>query len=182
MTVFLITGPPAVGKSTVSRLLAQGRPRCVLIDVDRIRDTMVVTGAVLPSPDWPPELVAQLSAARQAAHGIARAYAAIGFDVVIDDFLDTHSLLAEYDELADLDPVRIVLLPDTAAARARNRERGVGGSYIDEGIAHVYEHLPTTEELQHRGWVVLDTTEESADESRKRILALSPEVGEEGAD
>ena len=51
MTVFLITGPPAVGKSTVSRLVAQARSRSVLVDVDRFRDTMVVAGAVLPSPD-----------------------------------------------------------------------------------------------------------------------------------
>ena len=177
MTVFLIVGPPAVGKSTVSRLVAQARPRCVLVDVDRFRDTMVVTGMVLPSPDWPPELVRQLSAARRSAAGVARAYAAIGFDVVIDDFLDPHSLLVEYDDLADLDPVRVVLLPESRVAHERNQERGSGGSYIDEGIAYVYERMPTDDALLERGWRVLDTTNEGPEDTCVRILTLAPADG-----
>lgn len=172
MSVFLIAGPPAVGKSTVSRLVAQARPRCVLVDVDRFRDTMVVTGMELPGPEWTPELVDQLSAARRSAVGVARAYQDIDFDVVIDDFFDPHSLLVEYEALVDLDPVRVLLLPDSRVARERNRERGTGGAYIDEGIAYVYERLPPADALRDRGWHLLDTGNEEPSQTRDRILAL----------
>lgn len=173
MTVFLITGPPAVGKSTVSRLVAQARPRCVLVDVDRIRDTMVVSGMVIPGAEWTPDLIEQLVAARRSAAAIAREYDAIGFDAVIDDFLDPYSLLTEYACLADLAPVRIALLPDPDVARARNRQRGQGGDYIDEGITFVYERLPAADSLQAAGWRVLDTSGEGPEQTRQRILALA---------
>lgn len=173
MAVFLVAGPPAAGKSTVCRLVASARPRCVLVDVDRIRDTMVVAGAVLPSAEWPPELVEQLAASRAAASGIARAYARIGFDVVIDDFLDPFTLLAEYDELADLSPLRVALVPAADVARARNRGRGGGGDYIDGAITHFYAMAPDVEVLRAAGWTVLDSADETAEETCQRVLALT---------
>jgi predicted kinase len=170
MTVYLVVGPPAVGKSTVARLLAQSRRRSVLVDVDRIRDGMVVSGMVLPGPDWSPELVAQVAAARESACGVARAYDRIGFDAVIDDFYDAFTGLAEYDALADLDVRRFLLLPRADVARARNRARGQGGDYIDEGIDDVYRTMPAVDVLTAAGWTVVDTSELSAEQARDLLL------------
>jgi predicted kinase len=172
MTVYLVAGPPAVGKSTVTRLLAGSRSRCVLIDVDRIRDQMVVTGRVLPGPDWSPELVGQLAAARESACGIARAYDRIGFDVVMDDFYDPFSHLAEYDVLTDLRVQRILLLPSADVARERNRARGAGGDFIDGGIDHVYRTMPAAEELAAAGWTIVDTSDLTAEQARDRVHGL----------
>jgi predicted kinase len=172
MTVYLVVGPPAVGKSTVTRMLALSRSRSVLVDVDRIRDGMVVTGMVLPGPDWSSELVAQVAAARESACAVARAYDRIGFDVVIDDFYDAFTGLAEYDAIADLDVRRFLLLPRPEVARARNRARGGGGAYIDEGIDDVYRTMPSAEELTAAGWTVVDTSELTAEQTRDRLLGL----------
>ena len=46
--VFVIVGPPAVGKSTTSKALAARFPKSLHIPVDDVR-TMVVSGLVLPS-------------------------------------------------------------------------------------------------------------------------------------
>jgi dephospho-CoA kinase len=73
VAVYPVAGAPAAGKSTVSRLVAECRPRCVLVDVDHSGHSMVVSGAALPSAEWPGELMEQLVAAREAASGIARA-------------------------------------------------------------------------------------------------------------
>lgn len=173
MTVFLVAGPPAVGKSTVARLVAESRSRSLLVDVDRIRDSFVVSGRVLPSAEWSPALVDQLAAARESACGLARAYARIGFDVVIDDFLDPHSLLDEYDPLADLAPVRVLLLPGLDTAKARNRARSGGVDYIDAGIDLTYAALPDIEDLRTRGWTVLDNGSEDPASTRDRVLSLT---------
>lgn len=170
MTVYLVAGPPGVGKSTVARLISQSRAQSVLVDVDRIRDTMVVNGAVLPGIEWPAALVAQLAAARQSACAIAHAYDAIGFDIVIDDFFDPHSRLVEYAPLEGLDVRRCLLLPTADAARARNRSRGDGVEYIDAGIALTYGLLPSVEELMQAGWRVVDTTGLTAEQTRDGLL------------
>ena len=102
MTVYLVAGPPGVGKSTVARLMAGLLARSVLVDVDRIRDTMVVNGRVLPGIEWTAPLVQQLAAARESACAIAHAYDGIGFDVVIDDLFDPHSRLAELSRPSNL--------------------------------------------------------------------------------
>ena len=172
MTVFLVAGPPAVGKSTVTRLVALARARAVLVDVDRIRDRMVVTGVALPGPDWSADLVAQLAAARESACGIAAAYDRIGFDVVIDDFYDANSHLAEYDVLAGMDVRRFLLLPRREVARARNQERGDSDGYIDEGIDDVYRSLPSGSALAAAGWQVVDTSDLTAEQTRDRLLGL----------
>ncbi|WP_433434773.1 hypothetical protein [Nonomuraea sp. CA-141351] len=43
----VLTGPPAVGKSTIGRLVAQGRPCAALIDIDDVRH-LVVSGHTAP--------------------------------------------------------------------------------------------------------------------------------------
>jgi hypothetical protein len=173
VTVYLVAGPPAVGKSTVTRLMAEARPRSLLVDVDRIRDTMVVNGGVLPDAEWSPSLVSQLGAARRSACALAHAYDAIGFDVVIDDFFDPHSQLAEYSALDGLEVHRWLLLPAAEEARARNRQRGEGAEYIDQGIALTYDRIPTARELTAAGWRVVDTTELTPELTRDLLLGLA---------
>ncbi|MFC5823695.1 hypothetical protein [Nonomuraea insulae] len=47
MRVLILTGPPAVGKSTIGRLLAGERPRAAFIDIDDVRH-LVVGGHAAP--------------------------------------------------------------------------------------------------------------------------------------
>lgn len=100
----------------------------------------------------------QLAAARESACAIAHAYDGIGFEVVIDDFFDPHSRLAEYAALDGLDVRRCLLLPTPDAARERSRLRGDDAGYIDAGITHSYSQLPAAHDLVLAGWDVIDTT------------------------
>lgn len=172
--IFLVVGGPAVGKSTTAAALAARFPRSVHIPVDVVRD-LVVSGQALPGADWSQDLIEQLVVARECVTFMALAYQKAGFAVVIDDFWDPNSGLAEYAELfSQPQTFKVLLYPSREAARARNRQRsGAGGAvdYIDDGIRLVYEHLDAVVgDLAAQGWWVLDTTEMGVEDVVQDIL------------
>lgn len=172
--IFMLAGGPAVGKSTTAAALAARFPKSVHIPVDVVRD-MVVSGQALPGADWSQELIEQLVVARECVTFMALAYQKAGFTVVIDDFWDPNSGLAEYRTLFSHPQTRKVLLyPSRDAARARNRRRSgpdAAADYIDDGIRLVYEHLDAVaSDLAAQGWWVLDTTALGVAEVVQEIL------------
>lgn len=174
--MFLVVGPPAVGKSSTSRALAATFGKSIHIPVDDIRN-MVVSGLVLPSADWNPELVQQITVARESVIQIALHYQKAGYAVVIDDFFDPHQL-REYQPLLSAPHVhKFVLFPKQATAHARNSQRAgddPGRAYIDQGIQTVYQQLNLViENLHGAGWIVLDTTDLSIEETLREILRHS---------
>lgn len=176
--VYLLAGPPAVGKTTTARALAARFAQSIHIPVDDLRD-MVVSGRVYPGEAWPPELVAQLQLARHSAVQMAQAYRAAGFMVVIDDFWDPHSRLQEYAALtAEANVHRVLLLPSRAVAEARNLQRsgpGPASAFIQQGIQAVYAGLDEVgAALTQTGWRRLDTSHRSPKETVDAILAGSP--------
>lgn len=172
--IFLVVGAPAVGKSTVSRALARRFDRGVHIPIDDLRD-MVVSGRILPSPEWGSDLVEQISLARHSAIAMAARYADAGFAVVLDDFWDPNGLL-EYRELEDDRPLhRVLLRPPREVALQRNYGRHGEDpvrSYLDEGIELVYRlHDAALEQLDREGWLVLDNADLPPEEAATRIIA-----------
>lgn len=159
--IFMLVGPPAVGKSSTSRALAARFPTSIHIPVDDIRH-MVVSGLVLPSAVWGEDLVRQFSLARASVIHMALTYRQAGYVVVIDDVWDfIHS--ADYQPLED-QPFfhKVVLYPTQEEAHRRNRVRS-GDSpargYIDEGIREVYNMLtPVVTRLSNEGWHIVDST------------------------
>lgn len=175
-SVYLLVGPPAVGKSTTSRALAARFPKSVHIPVDNIRD-MVVSGLRLPGADWNDELAQQITLARATVAHMALTYHKAGFAVVIDDFWDPNHR-TDYRHLLDQTQVhKVVLFPDQTEAHQRNFNRS-GDSpargYIDEGIRIVYGQLnPVLQQLPQDGWLVLDTSSLTVEEAVTAILDSS---------
>lgn len=175
--IYLITGAPASGKSTVSRALAARFPRSIAICVDDLR-SMVVGGVVHPGAEWRRELVEQLQLARRSVAEMAKLYQRAGFAVVIDDFWDPHSRMSEYRELFDTAEIRrVVLYPQQQKAHAQNLRRAGPGEvqqYLDAGIREVYADLnKTAAELAQSGWIILDTTDDTAEDTAARLQALA---------
>lgn len=171
--IFLVIGGPAVGKSSTSRALAARFERSVHVPVDDLRN-MVVGGLALPGPDWDDALVRQVALARGIALAMARAYAAAGFAVVLDDFWDRGGL-AEYRESIDAgDVAPVLLLPDQEEAHRRNAARSGADpvrAYLDEGIRDTYRQLvPIAADLARDGWLVLDSTDLDVEATVDAIL------------
>lgn len=170
LPIFLVVGPPAVGKSTTSRLLAARFPLGLHIPVDDIRN-MVVSGLLLPSAQWSDALAQQVALARVSAVQMALNYHAAGFAVVLDDFWDAEHF-ADYQVLLQHPAFqKIVLFPAQATAHQRNLQRS-GASparvYIDEGIQIVYQQLRAA--LPQQGWRVIDSSSLSPEETVSAIL------------
>ena len=169
--IFLLVGAPAVGKSTTAHALAAHFQKSIHIPVDDIRD-MVVSGRLLPGPEWSKGLVEQVALARASVSQMALNYSKAGFVVVIDDFWDTNSHLQEYDSLINLH--KIMLLPSQQAAEERNIKRagtGDGNPYIADGIRTVYEQLRNDFPNGERsGWKVVDTTDLNVESTVAQIL------------
>ena len=175
--LFLLIGPPAVGKSTTSKALAAKFSKGIHIPVDDIRE-MVVSGLVLPSAEeWNEDLVQQITLARESVIQMALNYQRAGFAVVIDDFLDPNQL-HEYQALLSHPRIhKFVLYPNQDSAHARNFQRagdGPGRDYIDGAIRFVYQQLNfMIERLSQDGWIVLNTTELNIEETVQEILKYS---------
>ncbi len=173
--IFLLVGAPAVGKSTTAHALAAHFQKSIHIPVDDIRD-MVVSGLLLPRPEWSEGLIEQVTLARASVTQMAINYNKAGFAVVIDDFWDSHSQLREYDLLfQEAIFYKVLLLPSQQAAEERNIKRagpGEGNPYIAEGIRTVYEQLRKDfPNRKRQGWLVVDTTEKNVEETVAHILA-----------
>jgi chloramphenicol 3-O-phosphotransferase len=126
--VLILTGPPASGKSSVARALAERYDRVAHIEVDTLRHFVTPTGYVAP---WgPPEAwQRQQELATRNAGCLARNFLIERFAVIIDDVVVTRTeveaFVAELKEAVQ--PVHYVrLLPSLAACQERNRGRSEG--------------------------------------------------------
>ncbi len=174
--IYIVVGPPAVGKSTTSRALAAQFPKSIHIPVDDLRN-MVVSGLMLPSAVWSDALAQQITLARTAVSFMALTYQKAGFAVVIDDFWDANHA-SDYQGLLDQVQVtvnKIVLLPTQEETHQRNWQRSGNSparAYIDEGIRIVYQQLtPALSQLEKAGWLVIDTTALRVDEVVNHVLS-----------
>jgi predicted kinase len=168
--VFLLTGVPASGKSTVADVLAGRFHRGVHVHGDAFR-RMVVSGAVPMSPDAGDEAWAQLRLRYRIAASVADAYCDAGFTVVVQDVV-AGPVLAEYVSFIRSRPLVVIVLaprPDVVASREAGRvKRGYDNGWtiqaFDAGFRATTPPLgvwidssdqapeETVDEILDRGW------------------------------
>ena len=166
MALFVISGVPASGKTTVSRLLARRLDRSVRVSGDAIR-AMVVSGRADMRPGAGEAELHQLLLRYQGELAVAAVYLDAGFDVVVEDVI-IGPMLPKFLELVPVPEVHLVFLdPDAAAVADRDLGRsktGYGGNW---NIGQLRDVLRA--ETPRLGlW--LDSTELSAKQTVDRIL------------
>ncbi|RKR75929.1 hypothetical protein [Frondihabitans australicus] len=118
MRPLILSGGPAVGKTTCGRLLAGERPRAAFIDADDIRQLVVAGSATL----WNgPEGLAQHRLAARNVASLCRDFAEAGFEVVVADVVTAEVLETYRRELPTAFVVHLAIGLDGARDRAATR-------------------------------------------------------------
>jgi predicted kinase len=168
--IFLISGIPGAGKTTVARALAQRFPRAVHVESDRIGE-IVVSGAVFPHQEPREEASRQLELRRVCMCRMADTFADAGFVVVLDDVVVLPGVLAAYQADVRAHPLVFVqLTPRLDVVRDRDAGR-------DKHWFEVWSHL----DAEMRNWepkpgLWLDTSDLTVEETVDAILDRSGEA------
>lgn len=165
--IYLISGVPGSGKSTIANELVKKVERGYLIETDLIRD-FVKTGYASPAR-WTIETTKQFELATYNTCVLAKNAEKYGFTVVIDDAV---SIEQEKIYLAELpQAVRIWLDPSLEVITSRNKSRG---KFVDEDlIKRVYENKSLNKINSADNWNIIDTSNLNVDETLERISSLS---------
>jgi gluconate kinase len=163
--VWLITGIPGAGKSTVAHALANRLASSVHIEVDLLRE-FVVGGRVGPGDEPRSEADRQLLLAAIAGAKLANHYADAGFTPVVDDVVLRLQYEAYLSELRP-SPVRLVVLaPGVGVAMERDASRDE--QHLQRRFAYLGEGFRT--QMEGVGlWV--DNAGLTVDETVEHLLA-----------
>ncbi len=170
--IFIITGTPGSGKTSVATGLMRRFPFGLHIPVDDLRE-WVISGIVHPVPVWTEEAGRQFRFARQAAAQVARIYAAGGFAVAIDDVIspsEAQELFAV--PLAGYALHTVLLRPALEIALERNARRtskAFDTEVLADPIARLYRAMDVSPYIA-AGWIIIDNSTLSTEETVDHIL------------
>ena len=174
--LWLVSGVPGSGKTSVADALARRYPRGVHIPIDEIR-ALVKSGIASPL-EWTDETTRQFEIARRNAARLAVDHLANGFTVVIDDVLREADMPQYAAFLVGIEPRKVLLSPSIFVVHRRNAQRtnkNFDTKVLEPVATRLYGQLLSGCPPE-AGWKVLDSSTLSVDETVDRILKIHEQV------
>jgi predicted kinase len=164
--VYLVSGVPGAGKSTVARLLALHFDRSAHIDVDMVYHHFTVTGLEQPNARTG-EAERQEHLAVVNAAGLARNYVAAGYVCVLEGAVARRSQILACQQAVAPHPLHlIVLAPPAEVSEQRDAQRS--GKHVTEFFRHLRPMIDS--ELAGLGFWI-DNSQQTPLETVKTVLA-----------
>jgi predicted kinase len=165
VALFVITGVPASGKSTVARLLARRLERAVYVSGDTLKT--MVSGQPAADPDIADPTLHALLLRYQGALSLAGVYLNAGFDVIVEDVI-IGQVLRQFLSYVPVEEMHLVFLdPDANAVAKRDSERAKT-AYGERFNARQLRDVLRLETAHIGLW--LDSSDLSPEETVERIL------------
>lgn len=165
MAVFLISGVPGAGKTTVSSLLAQRFPKAAHIEGDLLH-RLTVTGLVAPLQQPRDEALRQMRLRLRNCCALANNFYNAGFIPILDDAYVERWKLDYCKRLIHSRPLLLVTLaPPLEVAIQRDRDRQ------GKQIGDLFAHLDGIMRQQVEGFGLwIDSSELTAEATVDRIM------------
>ena len=158
--LYLITGPAGVGKSTVSKAIAESLEKSVLLEGDEVYHH-VVGSYVSPWKEGN-----HLEVFWKVCINIIKTYLDSGYDVVFNYIIMPEKLSLLQNAFEGIDTKFIVLLVDEETILARDKERRKDWQMGPRCL----ELLQDFKEVEYPKQYILDTSKLSVEETVKEIL------------
>ncbi len=162
--IFVVSGIPGAGKTTVARLLAQRFERGVHIEADALQK-FIVTGGLWPDQQPPDEASRQLRLRGRHACMLADSFFEAGFTPIIDDVVIGSRLEEFQSDISNRPLLLVVLAPSADVVRRRDEVRA------EKHVFHIWGHLDETlrtETPQVGLWI--DSSDQTPEETVDEIV------------
>lgn len=169
--MFVINGPPAAGKTTLSRALMARFEKGIHIPVDDLRE-WVVSGIAQPM-DWSDETARQFRLAEEAAADVALRYRRAGFAVAFDHCRLTENIDWLTDERLGGSPVYRVLLHSSLERNLARNEQRKNKEFDPEVLTRTIRGLNpqmSPDGCMRPGWTYLNNETDGIEEAVDRLL------------
>lgn len=167
--LYIITGTPGAGKTSVARHLMKQFPVGLHIPVDDLRGWVNFH----EMPVWSEEMGRQFQMARQAAALMARFYLDAGHAAAIDDVIFPEDLHSAFLDKLNGHPVQpVLLLPDLDTTLQRNASRAnkdFETSHLAGAIERIHQAFESYD-LRGTNWIVIDSTHLTVEKTVEIIL------------
>lgn len=168
--IFLISGIPGAGKTTVAGLLARRFDRGVHLEADMFQK-FIVTGGLSPSDEPRDEAWRQLRLRSKHVAMIADSFLEHGFWPVIDDVVVGGRLNDVLEDIRSLPIYFVMLLPRLDVVEHRDRTRE------EKHVFDVWQHLDEVARTETpRQGLRIDSSDMTAEETVDEILRRADEA------